>query len=59
MTFAALLKKVIISVEKKILAFYTDILERFPVIICMFMETFFSIFIYYFLMKKRNRKSNM
>ena len=52
MSFPALLKKMTFIIEKKILAFWIDILERVPMILCTFMETFLSVFIYCFPIKK-------
>ena len=47
------IKKMIFIVEKMILEFYNDILERAPKIFCNFMETFLSVFVYCFPMKKK------
>ena len=52
MTFAALLKKMIFILENIVLAFYTDILERVPMILCTFMKTFLNVFIFCFPIKK-------
>ena len=58
MTFPALLKKMIFIIEKMMLTFQIDILERVPMILCTFMETFLSVFIYCFPIKKP-RKLNI
>ena len=46
------LKKVILIVEKMILAFETNILERVSMILCTFVGTLLGVFIYCFPMKK-------
>ena len=55
MTFPAFLKKVILILEKMILTFYVNNLESVPMILCIFMETFLSVFIYCFPMKKSRK----
>ena len=53
MTFPASLKKMILILEKMILAFQIDNLERVPMILCTFIETFLSVFIYCIPTKKK------
>ena len=52
LTFPASLKKMILILEKIILAFQINNLERVPMILCTFIETFLSVFIYCIPMKK-------
>ena len=43
--FSTLLEKIILILEMMVLAFYIDILERVPIILCTIIENFLSAFI--------------
>ena len=51
MAFPGSLKKTMLILEKMILTFYINILERVPMILCTFMDTFLSVFMYCFPIK--------